>query len=349
MILDRTAPNRKPAFGSVQANPAHSLCPSAGWVFTEGGGNVVIDIVNVRGANIISNSGWAVTSEGSVPIWDGTSYIDAGAADFKPYEVQAHSWVMRLNPTLGSASPLFNRASIGTDGYLHYMTSAGGFQYYYFDGALRGPYSSTNHVLTAGVWTTVGFTWNQTSGTASWYFPNGTLDSTAATTTGTIVHNASRNLYLGFRAATGEHYTGKIAFAYLYPRVLSASEINDIATWPYAFLTPKAPRLWMLGSPTGTAPAAQIPYTTINPLLAWQADPSLRYQPLPRELLTASDTPPQPWPRALDVIRAAWYPVLGLPMLSSRAIVQSGAAPVLPQPPGTIGVPYLRVHPIVIA
>ena len=240
MILDRTAPNRKPVFGSVTLTRGHSLARNLdlALLLNEGAGDA-IDLIR----------GFRVLRSGAFWMAQGLQFTLV-------------SDVLTLaNYTFASVGSVVIKARLGfafNDGITHGMwgisadTSTVAFKFndnnWYLrvgsGGFLIVPASAAN--VLQNIPAVYAWTWTQS---ACAFYVNGILQGTGGG------QNASGSQTLNIGSAAGNGIANAAIPSYIDEaliwsgRSLTQAEVLALTAEPYAFLTPKAPRLWMLGAP----------------------------------------------------------------------------------------------------
>ena len=257
MILDHVVPNRKPAFGSVIPNRAHGLARNLDLVLVmnEGGGDP-IDVMQTR----------RVTRTGSIWTAQGLQFNVLG------------DLVTLANYTFAAVGSVVIRANLGfafNDGITHGLwgieadTSTVAFKFNDNNWYLRvgnGPFlivsASAANVL-QNKFAVYAWTWTQS---ACAFYVNGILQGTGGG------QNASGVQMLNVGAAAGNGIANGAITSYIDTaliwsgRSLTQAEIVDVGAEPYVFLTPVAPRLWMLASSpvTGFTPKFRRPSSLVG-------------------------------------------------------------------------------------
>jgi hypothetical protein len=239
MILDRIAPNRKPAFGSVQINQAHRLAPdNACFLFNEGGGTCKSLVGTSIGTLTDPSATWKVGSRGISLDQSLTVSATRGVTVSPGVALLVNTpWSLRIR--------FFFR---GADAFGCLFTQAAAAGAYIASGKVRF-YSAgaSATALVANTW----YDWITThdSSNSLIYYLNGQIDTTGVAFAATLGLDAIGN------DTASETFDGQFETIQVWNRLLLASEILQLYFDPYVFLTPKAPRVWMLSqAPTTPAP-----------------------------------------------------------------------------------------------
>ena len=146
-------------------------------------------------------------------------------------EIQENSLFCFAKLNNDSNQTLFAKERIVYDGF-EYALRGSKLAYAYYDTGVRGWYTATNEIDVT-VWNSYGCCWRQSDGEVDFYY-NGSLDSSANTTTGVINHNSSREAQIGDRDFIYEDSLGGcIKCLYLFPVVLTAEQIRILHDDPY--------------------------------------------------------------------------------------------------------------------
>jgi hypothetical protein len=250
---------QKPPFG-VQLNPSHPLARGlvGSWLFNEASGGIVNDLSGNGNTGALTAMPWASSamgpsltgsSSGFVLVPD-TDLVDTGAISICmgviPAAVAAGKGLMYKGSwasTWGSWA-LHQHSPGATPGVVTLRINTSTIQ---VDGATTLPaLVHTNVAATAGA---AGLR----------VYLNGVLDGSAA---GAAVASDSSPIRIGSYYAEYFSFAGKITYAYLYNRILTAPEVATIDSDPYAMY--RAPRCWWFG--TGAGGAGPVNLSTVNGL-----------------------------------------------------------------------------------
>lgn len=231
---DRRLARTKPPRGS-RLRPGVRPELVAHWLLNEYGGGTAYDLVGSSPA--AATNGALIGPDGVFVTDSNHSYLNAGAST--RWDLQSHSVILRFKgDNFNRHNILLAREAITSDGYEWAVRDPGKLGFAYYDGGIRGWYEDSGTTLVAGTWYNVVLVFDATAGQIRFYV-EGALSSTQSATTGTIVHNPARELWIGNRSfVDNENFIGYFSEVAIANRAYSTEEVRELYRHPYAHVQP---------------------------------------------------------------------------------------------------------------
>lgn len=233
----------------MTTNKSHNLCQGllTFWVANDGGGLYCADSVGFGGRGTLTNfgftstSGWSIGTNGSNLILDGTDDYVRGLKIINIQRTTISVWVYI------TANPITQKAFVagflnGVDSDVNdkdiFIGTDGKPTFFVFDGGAKTT-SAASSALTLNVWNHIVGTANGI--TAICYVNGIQVGSVAAGNTYTA-YNAANQFISGRMSPTllnGTYLNGRVNNIMFYNRALSATEVKQLYTNPYAMFQSK--------------------------------------------------------------------------------------------------------------